>query len=111
MSILNRLFGRRKGRAAPGARERAATDMAAIAAADPAPAEPAAALPEAASHAAVPLASAHLPEQPEVPLRSLQRYRQDPAFKNFMAKAQKRPGAGRRPGIPSDYFDTQQRPR
>ncbi len=50
--------------------------------------------------------------QPEVPLRALQRYRQDPAYKNFMAKARKAPGAvSRRPGIPADAFDRQQRPR
>jgi len=38
------------------------------------------------------------PPEAEIPLRSLERFRQDPAYRNFMAKARRPPGApDRRP--------------
>jgi hypothetical protein len=80
-------------------------------AASPAP-EPSAPAPESPETATATPHSAAPAERPQVPLRSLNRYRQDPAFKNFMAKAQKKPGtATRRPGIPGDYLDRERRPR
>lgn len=91
------------------ARTAAPTASAEAAAADPAAIEPASPAPAAARTEPPP--PVDRPAQPELPLRSLQRYRQDPGFKNFMAKAQKRPGAARRPGIPGDYLDGEQRPR
>jgi hypothetical protein len=108
MRVLDRLF---KRPAKPAAPEEANPTAALAAPAAEGAAKPVAA-PSTAEPAPVqPTRPAALPEQPEVPLRSLQRYRQDPAFRNFMAKAQKKPGAARRPGIPADYLDGDQRPR
>ncbi len=108
MSVLSRLF-RRRAPAAPGEVQPPAAPADALAA-PPATTPPATAVeaPESADEAPGPATAA---DEPALPLRSLNRYRQDPAYKNFMAKAQKRPGATRRPGIPADYLDGERRPR
>src|SRR5579885_2174436 len=114
MGVLNRLFRRDRKAEAPDESERA---VALAALADGLGSEPPSGAhpvqqPAAAAIDTEPAPPGAEPEQPEIPLRSLQRYRQDPAFKNFMTKAQKKPGAAnRRPGIPSEYFDGEQRPR
>lgn len=114
MGVLSRMFRRQRQPAAPVETERTAA-LAALAeglAGVPTGDEPP--VREVAGEVAAADAPrpGEEPERTEVPLRSLQRYRQDPAFKKFMAKAQKKPGAAdRRPGIPSDYFDREQRPR
>jgi len=109
MRVLDRLFRRP---AKPAAPEEAEGTAVLPALSEARSADPATVAPSAPAPAPVqPARPADPPEQPGISLRSLQRYRQDPAFKSFMAKAQKKPGAARRPGIPSDYFDGQRRPR
>ncbi len=107
MNVLSRLFRRRKQQPAAGEARPAAVAPATSPATTPPARAPES--PESPSAAPRPTTT---PEQPEVPLRSLHRYRQDPAYRNFMAKAQKKPGAAtRRPGIPADYLDGERRPR
>ncbi|HEY7293986.1 MAG TPA: hypothetical protein VH916_03050 [Dehalococcoidia bacterium] len=112
MGILQRLFGK-EPRQTPAAEGRAAAEPAPAAGLpdQPAAGEGRAAQAGAAEPAYPPAMESDGPKN-EVPLRSLERYRQDPAFKNFMAKARKAPGSSPlRPGLPTDVFDRNRQQR
>ncbi|HLZ71491.1 MAG TPA: hypothetical protein VKV26_16435 [Dehalococcoidia bacterium] len=111
MSVLGRLFGnrrRRREQAAAGAGTPPSIGQEAPAP-EPAEIEPSLAESDRAGATGAEPAAHAGQAAAETPLRSLQRYRHDPAFKNFMAKAQKPPGAVRRTNLPPDAFDREQR--
>lgn len=90
MGILGRLFGRKDATQTPeaDARTTAATAVADETAPPPRPTSLQATPPEQVTEATPP---------PAPPLRALEGFRHDPAFRNFMDKARRPPGAVARP--------------
>jgi len=104
VGIFTRLFGRRPAQTDAGEEQGPA---------DAPPGNEAAAAPEASSAAAqtaapVPPETPRGPDRPPIPLHSLEAYRRDPAFQNFMDKVRRPPGV--RPGRPRGPQDPEDAP-